>query len=270
MRTAALCAAAFVLLAGHSPAGGRQPVRSSGECVAAQAVDGDRRFVSDAAECAVPSTPASTFKIPHALIALDTGVIRPDTRMPWDGSAQPFPSWQRDHALESSIRSSVVWFYRRTAAQIGRGRMRERLAALDYAADRFERDVTAFWLDGDLAVTPLEQLAFMRRFARHELPVSPAHIDIVKSAMRMPEGTIENALGTHAFALAWPGPATVWAKTGNGAVDGVRVSWMVGLVEARGERYAFAGRVRGPGVTGSTSGADLVSRVLSARPPASW
>ncbi|HUR81258.1 MAG TPA: hypothetical protein VM733_10865, partial [Thermoanaerobaculia bacterium] len=36
------------------------------ECFMLQALDGSAPFVSDAAECAVKTAPASTFKVPHS------------------------------------------------------------------------------------------------------------------------------------------------------------------------------------------------------------
>src|SRR5262245_45759400 len=86
------------------------------ECVMIQALDAAEPYVSDAAECALPTAPASTFKIPHSLIALETGVVAsPRDVVKWDGARQPFPAWERDHSLDSAVKSSVVWYFRRTA-----------------------------------------------------------------------------------------------------------------------------------------------------------
>lgn len=243
---------------------------ATGECVIAQALNGSAQFVSDPVECDVATLPASTFKIPHALIALETGVVTATTRMAWDGTSQPFPVWQRDHTLDSSIKSSVFWVYRRTAGLIGRDRMRDALASFRYAADSFDGKLTSFWVDGDLLVTPREQLAFMRRVARYELPVAREHVDTVMSAMRMPAGRILNAAGSHPFDLTWPAPLVVRAKTGNGGVRGERVSWLIGHVETGAASYVFAARVRSRGSLPTTAGADLARRVLNAHPPASW
>lgn len=57
--------------------------------------------------------------------------------------------------------SSVLWFYRRTAGLIGEERMREQLAKVRFGSDTFERELT--WTNGDLVVSPEEQLDFLRR-----------------------------------------------------------------------------------------------------------
>jgi beta-lactamase class D len=63
-------AATFAASAQPAPA-----PREWSECVILQALDGGDPFVSDAAECAVKTAPASTFKVPHSLIALDTASL---------------------------------------------------------------------------------------------------------------------------------------------------------------------------------------------------
>ena len=50
-------------------------------------------------------TPASTFKIPHALAALDAGVVAgPEDPRPWDGVERGPAVWNRDHTLATAIR----------------------------------------------------------------------------------------------------------------------------------------------------------------------
>src|SRR5262245_19777510 len=52
--------------------------------------------------CGERLTPASTFKIPHALAALDSGVLTgPDHVFKWDGQPRSFEAWRRDHTLAS-------------------------------------------------------------------------------------------------------------------------------------------------------------------------
>jgi beta-lactamase class D len=74
----------------------------------------------------IRSGPASTFKIPHALIALQTGVISPDDNIKkWDGEKKAISSWEADHSLQSAMEHSVVWYFQETARDIGEDRMRE-------------------------------------------------------------------------------------------------------------------------------------------------
>lgn len=247
---------------------GRVELPQRHECFMLQRLDAPRPDVSDAAECAVATVPASTFKIPHALIALETGVVvDPHARVRWDGTAYSYPAWQRDHSLDSAVKSSVLWFFRRTAGLIGSERMHASLRALGYARDTFEGDVTTFWLNGDLVVSPEEQLAFLGRLARYEVPASRTHVDQVMSAFEMPPGRITNASGSHPFPIDWPRPIVVHAKTGNATVNAERVSWIVGYVDSNGARYAFVARVRVEGDLPGTAAVDLAARSLNAHRP---
>src|SRR5262249_60530692 len=98
----------------------------AGECFVLVGAGG-RTVVPSAEECGHRTAPASTFKIPHALIALQTGVITPSTVFTWDGTKYDFASWQRDHTLDSAIKLSVFPFFQHTAALIGRDRMQKYL-----------------------------------------------------------------------------------------------------------------------------------------------
>ena len=219
-------------------------------------------------ECDRRTLPASTFKIPHALIALDTGVVTDKTVMTWDGRKKDFPAWERDHTLDSAIKSSVVWFFQEAARSIGRERELQHLRAFAYGSQTFERQVDSFWLNGDLTISPREQVAFLKRMYAYDLPIDKRHIDTVKAAMTMPPGKILNALGVHEFPLRWPAGTVARLKTGNGGVSGERASWVVGELESAGRAYVFASRVRSSTRTlENTAGVDLAVRVLNTMAP---
>lgn len=235
------------------------PRAAEGECFMLQALDGSKPVVSDRAECNVKASPASTFKVPHALIALETGVVKdPLAMVAWDGSEQPYDVWKRDHSLDSSMKWSVLWFYRRTAAAIGRERMLASLKKLGYGSDTYEGEQTSFWVNGELVVSPAEQLTYLRRMYRYELPAARANVEAVKAAMRMPEGAVTMARGTHPFPVA----GVVHAKSGNTTVAGERVSWLVGHLARGGKEYVFVARKRGSASLPGTAGADLALREL--------
>lgn len=226
--------------------------------------------VSDATECARATSPASTFKIPHALIALQAGIIDARTEWPWDGTAYEPVVWRRAHTVDSAIRWSVVPFFRETARRLGPARLRANLAALRYAADGFDGDVSSFWLNGDLVVTPREQFAFLRRFATSDLPIDGRHVATVRAALAMPPGEVTNASGSHPFRLAWPQPVTVRLKTGNTTVGGERVSWAAGLVAASDREYVVVARVRASGPVEGTAGLDAARRALDGFKDRGW
>lgn len=77
--------------------------------------------------------PQSTFKIPNALIGLETGAIPGvDHVIPYDGHAVPFEAWAKDHTLSSAVESSVVWYFQALATRVGEAQMEAWLKRLKY------------------------------------------------------------------------------------------------------------------------------------------
>jgi beta-lactamase class D len=166
--------------------------------------------------------PASTFKIPNTLIALETGVVDgPEFTLPFDSAATPpqprWPrSWPRDHTLRSAFRNSVVWYYRELARRVGPERMAAWLERLAYGNGATSPAVDRFWLDGDLRISPQEQVEFLRRLWAGELPVSERSASVVRELMTLDEGP------------GW----RLYGKTGTAEVTPTReLGWLVGTVE---------------------------------------
>lgn len=187
--------------------------------------------VSDPIRAEAGYLPASTFKIPNTLIGLETGVI-PDERfaLRWDGQSRSIDAWNRDHDLASALRFSVVWFYQEVARRIGGARMQRWVAALGYGNRDIGGGLDSFWLDGALRISPREQVSFLHRLARGDLPVQPEHAALV---LRLIE-------------LERQGDAVLRGKTGMGWQDDQSVGWLVGLVEKGGTTYPYAMLVLAP------------------------
>ncbi|RPI92940.1 MAG: class D beta-lactamase, partial [Spirochaetales bacterium] len=64
--------------------------------------------------------PASTFKVPNTLIALQEKAIDGvDGMFTWDGAERPVPAWNKDMDLEDAFQSSCVWCYQELARKVG-------------------------------------------------------------------------------------------------------------------------------------------------------
>jgi beta-lactamase class D len=196
--------------------------------------------------CSTRLTPASTFKIPHALAALDARVVSgPHEIIRYDGSPQDFARWKTDHDLASAMRDSVVWYFQRVAERLGAEREREYLAKFEYGNRDAGGRLTSFWLDGPLRISPQEQLSFLQRFFAGRLPVREDAARAVREILRQPEGRVVNAAGAHDLAAPWPIGTTVSAKTGRGRTDGRLVTWLVGRVTREGRGWIFVSCVVG-------------------------
>lgn len=167
--------------------------------------------------------PASTFKILNALISLETGVIQDDVAvLTWDGITREIPAWNRDTNLRQAFKDSTVWFYQVLARKNGHERMQNFVTQTEYgnlrigAPDRIDR----FWLEGPLQITPKQEIEFLQRLERNDLPFSQRAIDLVKDIMvveKTPNYTLRGKTG--------------WVDD---------VGWFVGYLEQNNNVYFFA------------------------------
>jgi beta-lactamase class D len=229
----------------------------TGTCVVIQELTASKPIVQRG-DCATRLSPASTFKIPHALVALETGVVAVDSVERWDGSRhEQQPEWNRDHTVISALRPSVLWFFQRIAPRIGAARMADWLARFDYGNRDVSGPITEYWINGRLQISPLEQVSFLRRFYREELPFAVGHQRGVKAGLDQKPGTVQNAQGVHRLKGDWR-RATLNSKTGATTAAGYRVSWLVGSLRTSGHDYVFAAAVwRADGTVDALDGTRL-------------
>jgi beta-lactamase class D len=140
-------------------------------------------WVFDAARAARRHSPASTFKIPHSLFALDAGILRDEFQViPWDGVRRDNPAWDRDQTLRSAMRASTVWVYSGFAQQLGDARETAYLQQIGYGNASVRGD-KPFWVEGELAISAREQIDFLQRLYRNELPFTVNHQRLVKDVL---------------------------------------------------------------------------------------
>lgn len=218
------------------------PARRS--CFILREIDGITRIRKGDAVCAERFSPASTFKVPHAVIALDSGARSgPDDRETWDGKSRGLAVWDQDQTLATAIEHSAVWYFQRTAEKIGRETMLRYLAKLGYGNQFIGNDIALFWLDGSLRISADEQASFMERFVRRELPVRRDAIETVDELLRQKPGTFARATPVELDVTWDPAQTQLFGKTGSVEFNAENVRWVVGHVTSRGRRFVFTSLV---------------------------
>ena len=129
-------------------------------------------------------SPASTFKIPHTLFALDAGAVADEFQVfKWDGVERSFSGHNQDQTLRSAMRHSTLWVYQRFAQQIGESKALAYLRKSNYG----NADPTAsrgdYWVDGNLRISAVEQISFLKNLYRNTLPFKVEHQRLVKDLM---------------------------------------------------------------------------------------
>jgi beta-lactamase class D len=239
--------------------------QSAGEhsCVVVQELHAPQPLYTSGPACGTRLSPASTFKIPHALVALETGVVTADSIERWDGTKYPRQrEWNRDHTIVSSLRPSVLWLFQRIAPRIGAERMSGWLATFRYGNGVTSGPVTEYWTNGRLQISSLEQVAFLSRFYGNELPVAAQHVRLIRGGLEQKPGTMENSLGVHPVAGDWQN-ARLNAKTGATTTPEYRVSWLVGMVRSGDRDYVFASALwRSKGAVDTLDGTQLAVKTF--------
>lgn len=170
--------------------------------------------------------PASTFKIPNSIIALELGIIENDsTIIKWDGKKRFQKSWEQDLSFKDAFHFSCVPCYQEIARTIGVKRMKNYLYNMNYGNMDFDStNVDMFWLEGNSKINQFQQIGFLRTFNEQRLPISTRTLAIMRRMM-----IIE--ANEH---------YTLRGKTGWSVTDDKDNCWFVGFVETNRGFYYFA------------------------------
>ena len=192
-------------------------------------------------DCESRVTPASTFKVPLAVMAFDAGIVT-SAREPKYPFKEGYPdwigSWRQDTDPTTWMHNSNVWYSQRLTEQIGADRLAGYARSFGYGNADFSGDpgrnngLERAWISSSLRVSPLEQAGFIAALTEGQLPVSAT--------------TTAGALSL----LESPGEADgwqVWGKTGSAyprradySLDYARGwGWYVGWAERNGRRVVF-------------------------------
>jgi len=187
----------------------------------------------DEARAAQRYLPASTYKIPNSLIALETGEAKgKDYEIEWDSKRAPrqpwWPAaWAQNHTLESALQNSAVWYYQEIARRIGPERMQAYVDRFNYGNRDISGGIDKFWLTGSLRISANEQVEFLRRFYVNQFGLSERTVQMTKDMLVLEQ--------TPDYRLSGK---TGWA--GFGEPGATQTAWLVGYLERQGGVFYFA------------------------------
>ncbi len=170
--------------------------------------------------------PASTFKIFSSLVALQTGAISSiNAVIEWDGVVRSRSEINRDMDLKSAFRVSAVPHYQHLVRTIGEEQMQYYIDQVEYGNRDLSGGIDLFWLTGGLRISPIEQIRFLTRLYRGELPFLP---DVMNAVKEMMVYEVDDNL-------------VIRAKTGWAVTEEVNnTGWWIGWIEKEERFYAFA------------------------------
>lgn len=169
--------------------------------------------------------PASTFKIFNSLVGLETGAVDTNVLIRWDGVRRWNADWNRDMRLKTAFQLSCVPCYQQIARKVGVERMKEWLQKANYGKmDVQASNIDTFWLTGNSRISQYEQVDFLKRLYKNELPFSKNTMEQLKNIM-----ILDRAEG---YVLR--------AKTGWTEQNKMNIGWYVGYLEKGEDVYFFA------------------------------
>ncbi|MBG6286635.1 class D beta-lactamase [Pseudomonas nitroreducens] len=233
------------------------PAQAATLCtVVADADDGRIVFQQGAQQvCAARYTPASTFKLPIALMGADAGVLKGPHEPVWQYQSG-YPDWGGDAWRQSTdperwIKYSVVWYSQLIAKSLGQERFQHYTSAFGYGNEDVSGEpgknngTDGAWIISSLRISPVEQLAFLRKVVNRKLPVKAAAYDLVENLFEVSE------------AGGW----RLYGKTGTGSPgnNGVYTpanayGWFVGWARRDGRQLVFASLVQDASATKPNAG----------------
>lgn len=183
-------------------------------------------YSNDFAWCESGHLPASTFKIPNSIIALETGVMESDsTLIRWDGEKRRMKGWEQDLVFRDAFHVSCVPCYQDIARKIGVKRMKTYLDSLNYGHMLVDSaSIDLFWLEGESKISQFEQIDFLYRFYTSRLPISERTERMMKELMVIEENDTFRLSG----------------KTGWSVRNGNNNGWFVGYLEKEEKLLFFA------------------------------
>lgn len=200
----------------------------------------------------------STFKMPLAVMAFDSGILKDENSLfRWDGIKRSNEAWNQDCTAASWMKNSVVWYSQRITPLLGKARLQSYLKAFNYGNQDISAGLTGAWLTdgkvgsdagkGRLKISAFEQLEFLKSFWTDRLPVSA---DAIEKTKRI------------TFIETSPNGFTLHGKTGSGYLDDLKsdLGWFIGHIQGNAREYLVV-----TAITRDEKGADARYPGMAAR-----
>jgi beta-lactamase class D len=189
-------------------------------------------------------SPCSTFKIPLSLMGYDASVLKDESNPIWDfqeGYDDWLASWRTPQSPLSWMKYSCVWYSKVLSIELGIRKIQNYLASMEYGNQDASGGLAnpgplnPFWINSSIKISPKEQVNFIQKMIRAQLPVSSHAIEMTKAILfkeELPEG--------------WK----LFGKTGWSGSDitkdgkTLEHSWFVGWIEKDQVVYSFAYLIR--------------------------
>jgi beta-lactamase class D len=149
--------------------------------------------LSRSGDCDTPVTPASSFKIPLAVMGYDAGILTDADHPAWEfqeGYADWMENWKTTVTPRYWLDKSVVWYSQELTKKLGRAKFQTYVDAFDYGNRDLTGDpgqdngLTHAWLGSSLKISPVEQAQFLDKLINRKLGVSDQAYQFTEDAIQ--------------------------------------------------------------------------------------
>lgn len=182
--------------------------------------------------CREQFPPCSSFKVPLAVIAFDSGILKDENQvLKWNGKKDGREVANKDHNAKTWMSDSIVWFSQRITAKLGKPKFQKYLNKFNYGNKDILAGITEAWLVSPAAPTPAlkisayEQVDFMKKLWSNNLPAS-------KRAMKLTQDITYLETSPNGFKLS--------GKTGSNFYDAdkkMHFGWFIAHIQKEDQEY---------------------------------
>ncbi|WP_226530257.1 BlaR1 family beta-lactam sensor/signal transducer [Metabacillus niabensis] len=208
----------------------------------------DQYMIYNEDESTTRYAPNSTYKIFSALFALENGIIsKENSEIAWDGTIHEYDKWNQNQDLFKAMKNSTTWYFQHLDKQIGKKKLQTYFEQLNYGNKDMSNNITDYWMDGSLKISPIEQIGMLEKFYHNDFSFDPSTIQTVKDSILLEE-TNEHRLS---------------GKTGTAEVNGKNIDgWFIGYVETADNTFFFAVHIQGKKDAGGSTASEIALSIL--------
>ncbi len=196
-----------------------------------------KTIIQEGSYCNTPYSPNSSFKIPLAVMGFESGVLKTAHNPVWI-PRKPVTFLKYYHDGEQSpsswMRWSMPWYSQILTQKMGMKKFQEYVNRMNYGNMDLSGDIgednglTDSWLSSSLQVTPVQQIEFIEKLAKNELPFAKKSQEKAKDLLKLMEAGSWNGWNLH-------------GKSGSSDFDksNIREGYFVGFAEKNGEIISF-------------------------------
>lgn len=144
----------------------------------------DKYHFYNRAAFTIPQVPAGTFDMMQVLAAMQSKLTT-DTNdvLHWDGVKRSQDVWNRDNTLAEAFRNNNGAALEQLTKNITSKKWKKYLRKSDYGNKLCSDTLAPFWANGTLLITPAEQIFFLKKLFKNQLPFKNKYCNLVKELM---------------------------------------------------------------------------------------